>query len=73
MSEPSFALLKIIKLKVMHYFIIDSINIIKSFIDVEFKNVMKLFKDYTKELFLFSVINTTLASDNPLRFRKKLL
>ena len=57
----------------MHYFIIDSINIIKSFIDVEFKNVMKLFKDYTKELFLFSVINTTLASDNPLRFRKKLL
>ena len=73
MSEPSFALLKIIKLKVMHYFIIDSINIIKSFIDVEFKNVMKLFKDYTKELFLFSVINTTLASDTPLRFRKKLL
>ena len=73
MSEPSFALLKIIKPKVMHYFIIDSINIIKSFIDVEFKNVMKLFKDYTKELFLFSVINTTLASDNPLRFRKKLL
>ena len=57
----------------MHYFIIDNINIIKSFIDVEFKNVMKLFKDYTKELFLFSVINTTLASDNPLRFRKKLL
>ena len=31
---------------------------------------MKLFKEYTKESYSFLVNNTTLSSDNPLRFRK---
>ena len=41
--------------------------------DTDFKNFMKLYKDYTKEPFSFLVNDTTLSSDNPLRFRKSLL
>ena len=40
--------------------------------DIEFKD-MKLYKDYTKEQFSVLANNITLSSDNPLRFRKKLL
>ena len=35
-----------------------------------FKDFMKLYKDYTKNTFFFLVNKTTLPSDNPLRFRK---
>ena len=38
-----------------------------------FQHFMKLYKDYTKEQFLFLVNGTTLPSDNPLKFRKNLL
>ena len=41
--------------------------------DIDFEDFMKIFKDYTKEPFLFSVGDTTLSPDNPLRFRKSLL
>ena len=41
--------------------------------DFEFKDVTKLYKDYTKELLSFLVNDTTLPSDNPLKFRKNLL
>ena len=34
----------------------------------EFKDFMKLYKDYTKESFSFLVNNTILPSDNPVRF-----
>ena len=40
--------------------------------EIDFKQFMKLCKDYTEELYSFLVNNTTL-SDNPLRFRKNLL
>ena len=33
---------------------------------------MKLYKDYTKEPYLFLLDDSTLSSDNPLRFRKNL-
>ena len=36
----------------------------------EFKDFMKLYKDYTKAPFSFLVNDTTLPSDNLLRFRK---
>ena len=35
-----------------------------------FKDFMKLYKDYTKNTFFFLVNKTTLQLDNPLRFRK---
>ena len=41
--------------------------------DIEFKDFMKLYKDYTKEPFSFLVNNTTLPAGNPLKFRKKIL
>ena len=40
--------------------------------DIEFKDFPKLYKDDSKEPFSFSVNDTTLPSDNLLRFRKKL-
>ena len=41
--------------------------------DVDFKDFIKLYKDYTKELYSFLVNDPTLSSDNPLRFRKDLI
>ena len=41
--------------------------------DIDFKNFMKLYKDYTKEPYSFLVNNTTLPPDNSLRFRKNVL
>ena len=41
--------------------------------DIDFKNFMKIFKKYTAEPYSFLVNDTTLPSDDPLRFRKNLL
>ena len=41
--------------------------------DIDFKDFKKLYKDYTKEAYSFLVNDTTLSSNNPLRFRKNLL
>ena len=40
---------------------------------IEYKAFMKLYKDSTKEPFLFLVNDITLPSDNQLRFKKNLL
>ena len=40
--------------------------------DIKFKDFMKLYRDYTKKPFSFLVNDTTLLSDNPLKFRKNL-
>ena len=41
--------------------------------DIDFKDFMKIYKKCTVEPYSFLVNDTTLPSDNPLRFRKKLL
>ena len=41
--------------------------------DIDFKDFMKLYKDYTEEPYLFLVNDTTLSLDNSLRYRKNLL
>ena len=41
--------------------------------DIEFKDFVKLYKDYTKEPFSFLVSDTILSSDDPLSFRKNLI
>ena len=41
--------------------------------DIDFKDFMKLYKEYTKESYSFLVSDTTLSSENPLRFRNNLL
>ena len=40
--------------------------------NIEFKDFMKIYEKFTDEHYSFSVNDTTLASDNPLRFRKNL-
>ena len=37
--------------------------------DIDFKDFMKIYKESTKEPYSFLVNDTTLQSDNPLRFR----
>ena len=71
---------KDIRLNTAHYFTMKITNKRKlqeipsnHLSDVEFKDFKKLYKNYTKEPFSFLVNNTTLSSDNPLRFRKSLL
>ena len=41
--------------------------------DIDFKDFMKFYKDYTKEPDSLLVIDETLSSDNPLQVRKNLL
>ena len=41
--------------------------------DIDFKDFMNIYKNFTKEPYSFLVNDTTLPSDNPLRFRKNLL
>ena len=41
--------------------------------DIDFKDFMNIYKKCTKEPYSFLVNDTTLPSDNPLRFRKNLL
>ena len=69
-----------IRLNAAHYFIMKISNerelqqIASNHLsDIDFKDFMKLYKYYTNEPFSFFVNDKTLSSDNPLRFRKKLL
>ena len=71
---------KTVRLNATHYFIMKIPNkrelqqIASNHLsDIDFKDFMKLYKDYTKEPYSFLVNDTTLSSDNPLRFRKNLL
>ena len=80
MPQSRFALPKTIRLNITHYFIIKILNkrelqqIVSNHSSYfEFKDLMQLYKDYTKELFPFLVNNATLSSDNRLRFWKNLL
>ena len=79
-SQSYFKVPRTIRLNAAHYFImkISSERELQQIAsnhlsDIDFKNFMKLYKDYTKEPFSFFVNDKTLSSDNPLRFRKNLL
>ena len=78
-SQSYFKELKTIRLRPTHYFIIKIPNkrelrqiAINHSFDIHFKDLIKLYKDYTKEKYSFLVKDITLLSDNPLRFRKNL-
>ena len=73
-------MLKTIRLNATHYFIMRIPNkrelqqiASNYYFDIDFKDFMKLYKEYTREPYSFLVNDTTLSSDNPLRFRKNLL
>ena len=42
-------------------------------LDIDFQDFLNLYRKCTEKTYSFLVIDTTLASDNPLRFRKNLL
>ena len=75
-----FKLPKTIRLNATHYFIMKIPNkkqllqiSLHHLSDIEFKDIMKLYKGYTKEPFSLLENNTTLQSGNSLRFTKNLL
>ena len=78
-SQSYFKVPKTIRLNATHYFIMKIPNkrelqqiASNHSSDIDFKDFMKLYKEYNKEPYSFLVNDTTLSSDNPLRFRKNL-
>ena len=70
---------KTIRLNATHYFIMKIPNkrelqqIASNHLsETDFKDFMKFYKDYIKEQYSLLMNDTTLSSDNPLRFRKNL-
>ena len=77
-SQSYFAVPETIRLN--YYFIMKIPNkrelqqiVLNNLSDIEFKDFMKLYRDYSKEPFSFLVNDTTLPSVNPLISRKTLL
>ena len=78
-SQSYFKVSKIVRLNTTHYFVIKIFNkrelqeiALNHSSYIDFKDFMKLYKDYTKEPFLFLMNDITLLSGNPLRLRKNL-
>ena len=68
------------RLNSRHYFIIEIANkkelwqtVLNHSFDLEFKDCLWVWKDYTKKPFSFLVNDTTLMPDNTLRLKKELL
>ena len=66
---------KTVRLNATHYFIMKIPNkrelqqiASDNLSGIDFKDFVKLYKEYTKEPYSFLVNNATLSSDNPLRF-----
>ena len=71
---------KDIRLNLTHYFILKIQNKreLQQFAfnhssDIDFEDFMNLYKKFIEKIYSFSVIDTTVASDNSSRFRKNLL
>ena len=78
--QSYFAAPKNIRLNSTHYFIMKIPNKRKlqriasnNSPDINFKDFINLYKKFTTKPYSFLVIDATLASDNPLRFRKNLV
>ena len=79
-TQSYFAVPKNIRLNSTHYFIMKIPNkqelqqiAFNHSSDIDFKDFMNLYKKCTAKPYSFLVIDATLASDNPSRFRKNLL
>ena len=79
-TQSYFKLPKDVILNCIHFFIIEIPNkrehqqiTLNHLSDIDFKDFIKTYKKCTAEPYSFLVNNTTLPSDNPLRFRKNLL
>ena len=79
-TQSYFKAPKYVRLNSTHFFIMKIPNkrelqqiALNHSSDIDFKDLMKIYKKYTKEPYSFLVNDTTLPSDDPLRFRKNLL
>ena len=79
-TQSYFVAPKNIRLNSTHYFIMKIPNKQKfqkiatnNSLDIDFKDFMYFYKKCTAKLYSFLVIDATLPSDIPLRFRKNLL
>ena len=80
MSFSYFKVPKDVRLNSTHFFIMKIPNnrelqqiSLNHSSDIDFKDFMKIFKKYTAEPYYILVNDTTLPSDDPLKFRKNLL
>ena len=79
-TQSYFKVPKDVRLNSTHFFIMkipnkrerQQINL-NRWSDIDFKDLMKIYKKCTSEPYSFLVNDTTLPSDDPLRFRKNLL
>ena len=78
-TQSYFKVLKDVRLNFAHFFIMKIPNkrelqqiALNHSSDIDFKDFMNIYKKYTKEPYSVLVNDTTLPSDNPLRFRKNL-
>ena len=79
-TQSYFKVPKDIRLNCTHFFIMKIPNkrelqqiALNHSSDIDFKDFIKIYKKCTAEPYSFLVNDATLASDNPLRFRKNLL
>ena len=77
--QSYFSVPKDIRLNSTHYFIMKINNrkelqniAINHFADIDYKDFMKIYKEYIKKPYSFLTIDTTLPASNSLRFRKNL-
>ena len=78
-TQSYFKVPKDVRLNATHFFIMKVLNkrelqqiALNYSSDIDFKDFVRIYKKYTDELYSFLVNDTTLASGNPLRFRKNL-
>ena len=78
-TQSYFKVPKDVRLNTTHFFIINIPNkrelqevVFNHSSDIDFKDFVKIYKKCTDEPYSFLVNVTTLSSDNPLRFWKKL-
>ena len=79
-TQSYFKVPKNVRLNSTHFFIMKIPNerelqqiALNHSSDTDFKDFIKIYRKYTAEPYSFFVNDTTLPSDNPLRFRKDLL
>ena len=79
-TQIYFKVLKDVRLNSTRFFVMKILNkrelqqiALNHSSDIEFKDFMNIYKKCTTEPYSFLVNDTTLPSDNPLRFRKNLL
>ena len=79
-SQSYFSVPKDVRLNSTHYLIMkinnkrELQNIANNYsADIDYKDFVKIYREYTKEPYSFLTIDTTLPASDRLRFRKKLL